>query len=81
MTYEDTVRAALLTDDSQVCRCWPHGPDDPCLCDGRYASGASGCCAGHEPGCCCDIGWDCEHDAGQRAAGAKFWAELKEGSP
>jgi len=38
-------------------RCCPHGPDDPCGCDGCWA------CPGHVVGCTCDIAWDCEHDA------------------
>lgn len=37
------------------CQCWPHGPDDPCTCPGCTF------CTGHEIGCTCDIGWDCEH--------------------
>ena len=41
----------------------PHGPDDPCTCDGCWA------CAGHVVGCTCDIDWDklCERrlDAGR----------------
>lgn len=30
----------------------PHGPDEPCTCDGCWA------CSGHEQGCTCDIDWD-----------------------
>lgn len=30
----------------------PHGPDEPCTCDGCWA------CEGHELGCTCDIDWD-----------------------
>lgn len=35
------------------CNCYPHGPDEPCTCDGCWA------CKGHEAGCTCDINWDC----------------------
>lgn len=35
--------------------CYPHGPDEPCTCDGCWA------CAGHVVGCTCDIDWGCEH--------------------
>lgn len=30
----------------------PHGPDQPCTCDG------CGACTGHEVGCTCDIDWE-----------------------
>lgn len=30
----------------------PHGPDEPCTCDGCWA------CKGHVVGCTCDIDWD-----------------------
>jgi len=30
----------------------PHGPDDPCTCEGCWA------CKGAEVGCTCDIDWD-----------------------
>ena len=30
----------------------PHGPEEPCTCDGCWA------CAGHVKGCTCDIDWD-----------------------
>lgn len=30
----------------------PHGPDEPCTCDGCW------CCEGHVVGCTCDINWD-----------------------
>lgn len=36
-------------------RCCPHGPNEPCTCDGCWA------CAGHVTGCTCDIAWDCDH--------------------
>lgn len=36
--------------------CFPHGPDQPCTCNGCWI------CAGHVFGCTCDIGWDCEHE-------------------
>lgn len=35
------------------CDCYPHGPDDPCTCDGCWA------CEGHITGCTCDINWEC----------------------
>jgi hypothetical protein len=38
------------------CGCWPHGPDEPCTCDGCTS------CTGRVVGCTCDIAWDCEHD-------------------
>lgn len=34
----------------------PHGPDEPCTCDG------CGACAGHERDCTCDIDWDEIHE-------------------
>jgi len=54
------------------CDCYPHGPDEPCTCDG-----CGGCeqealkilgnspvakwfgSKGHVLGCTCDINWDC----------------------
>lgn len=30
----------------------PHGPDEPCTCDG------CGACKGRQVGCTCDIDWD-----------------------
>lgn len=30
----------------------PHGPDEPCTCDGCWA------CAGHVVGCTCDVDWE-----------------------
>jgi hypothetical protein len=30
----------------------PHGPDQPCTCDGCWA------CTGRVVGCTCDIDWD-----------------------
>lgn len=43
------------TTASEGCGCFPHGPDEPCTCDGCWA------CIGHVVGCTCDIAWDCEH--------------------
>jgi hypothetical protein len=37
------------------CDCFPHGPDEPCTCEGCWD------CGGHIMGCTCDISWDCEH--------------------
>jgi hypothetical protein len=34
---------------------FPHGPDDPCTCDGCWA------CNGRIVGCTCDITWDWKH--------------------
>lgn len=33
----------------------PHGPDEPCTCDGCH-NGETGC-TGRTPGCTCDIDW------------------------
>lgn len=41
------------------CNCYPHGPYDPCTCSGSYSDGTPGCCLGNEPGCACDINWEC----------------------
>ncbi len=35
----------------------PHGPDDPCTCDGCWA------CEGHVFRCTCDIDWDAMAEA------------------
>ncbi len=35
----------------------PHGPDEPCTCDGCWA------CKGREIGCTCDIDWDALREA------------------
>lgn len=47
--------------------CFPHGPDDPCSCDGCWD------CEGGVVGCTCDIAWDCEHD-GQEQFDRQFRA-------
>ena len=49
----DEAKARLTANDE--CNCFPHGPDEPCTCDGCWA------CAGHVVGCTCDVAWDCEH--------------------
>lgn len=41
--------------ESKECNCFPHGPDEPCTCEGCWA------CEGHVKGCTCDINWDCKH--------------------
>jgi hypothetical protein len=33
--------------------CIPHGPEDPCTCDGVNCI-----CSGAEIGCCCDVQWE-----------------------
>jgi hypothetical protein len=38
----------------------PHGPDEPCTCDGCH-EGKTGC-TGHVYGCTCDIYWDLMQD-------------------
>lgn len=43
-------------------QCFPHGPDEPCTCDGRTADGQACICSGHVIGCTCDIAWDCNHE-------------------
>jgi hypothetical protein len=49
------------------CTCFPHGPDEPCTCDGYAASPPNPpgtkctCWPGHVVGCTCDIEWDCPH--------------------
>jgi hypothetical protein len=35
----------------------PHGPDDPCTCDGCWA------CAGHVVACTCDIDWNALYES------------------
>lgn len=42
-------------EEEEECNCFPHGPDDPCTCEGCWA------CTGNVVGCTCDIAWDCEH--------------------
>jgi hypothetical protein len=49
------TRPCRHTQYSDECNCFPHGPEEPCTCDGCWA------CKGHEVGCTCDIAWDCEH--------------------
>jgi hypothetical protein len=41
------------------CGCYPHGPEEPCTCDGRTSSGTDCYCKGRVVGCTCDINWDC----------------------
>jgi hypothetical protein len=51
-----------LCDEPETCSCFPHGPDDPCTCDGFTTNGDECFCyPGHVVGCTCDIAWDCEH--------------------
>jgi hypothetical protein len=33
-------------------KAFPHGPNEPCTCEGCWA------CKGHEMNCTCDIEWD-----------------------
>jgi hypothetical protein len=35
----------------------PHGPDEPCTCEGCWA------CTGNEVGCTCDIDWDALYES------------------
>lgn len=40
----------------------PHGPDEPCTCDGCHG-GTTGCAVpGKVYGCTCDIDWDLMQD-------------------
>lgn len=55
-----TVKGSILAvvvgfERPKECNCFPHGPDQPCTCEGCWA------CSGHQLGCTCDINWDCEH--------------------
>lgn len=54
------------TREERMARAFPHGPDEPCTCDG-YTShretwgtpqGRCVCWPGRELGCTCDIEWD-----------------------
>lgn len=56
MTSESSSPQNPNTGDSKDCGCFPHGPNEPCTCDG------CGACEGHVIGCTCDIKWDCEHN-------------------
>lgn len=38
---------------AEMCGCYPHGPDEPCTCNGCHY------CTGHKHGCTCDINWSC----------------------
>ena len=38
--------------DAAMAEAIPHGPDEPCTCDGCWD------CKGHVVGCTCDIAWD-----------------------
>jgi hypothetical protein len=42
----------------------PHGPDEPCTCDGCWA------CEGRVVGCTCDIDWDAMAEARLDRGGA-----------
>jgi len=46
-----------------ICTGFPHGPTEPCTCDGTAADGTPcGACTGHVTGCTCDIDWSCAAD-------------------
>ena len=55
MQDETQPAGEVIDPANDPCNCFPHGPNDPCTCDGCWA------CNGHEIGCSCDIAWDCEH--------------------
>jgi hypothetical protein len=41
----------------------PHGPDEPCTCDGLTTGGERCVCwPGHVVGCTCDIDWEAAHE-------------------
>lgn len=44
--------------DAAMIEAVPHGPDEPCTCDGTTVSGDPCVCTGHVVGCTCDIAWD-----------------------
>lgn len=42
----------MTSTDNNTIEGVPHGPDEPCTCDGcRH-------CWGHQDGCTCDIDWE-----------------------
>jgi hypothetical protein len=48
----------------------PHGPDDPCTCDGTTSRGERCVCVGHVIGCTCDIDWEVMYELGREG-----WSE------
>lgn len=45
--------------EERMRRAFPHGPAEPCTCDGTTRDGSRCVCwPGHVVGCTCDIEWD-----------------------
>lgn len=42
----------------RMAKAMPHGPNEPCTCDGTTVDGGPCVCTGHVLGCTCDIAWD-----------------------
>lgn len=47
--------------DRRMAEAMPHGPDEPCTCDGTTINGDACVCPGHVLGCTCDIDWETAH--------------------
>lgn len=44
--------------ERRMAEAMPHGPNEPCTCDGTTSDGGDCYCDGRAVGCTCDIAWD-----------------------